>query len=105
MRKAPGSAHAAELVLLDHGLYMHLQERCGGDVFTEVCMCDMPVISHRHRRAVCSVWKSAVLHDLQQLDKSSQRLGINGKCSLVACSFVFFPPCYRLQNTFSLTFC
>ena len=38
VRKAPGSAHAAELVLLDHGLYMHLQERCGGDMPKEVCI-------------------------------------------------------------------
>ena len=58
-------------------------------------------VSCRHRRAVCSVWKSAVLHDLEQLEESTKHLGINGKCStpslesLVRCALL--QSCSRLQ--------
>lgn len=32
---------------------------------------------------MCTVWKSAVLNDLQQLEDSSKHLGINGKSNLI----------------------
>ena len=52
---------------------MSVELRMGQHPSLHVC------ISCRHRRAVCTVWKSAVLNDLQQLEDSSKRLGINGK--------------------------
>ncbi|XP_065828511.1 uncharacterized aarF domain-containing protein kinase 5-like isoform X2 [Oscarella lobularis] len=57
IRAKPGSKKCeAEIILLDHGLYMYVEPR--------------------HRQALCNLWKSIVMHDEAGMKQYSHNLGV-----------------------------
>lgn len=57
IRPLPGGGHGAQVVLLDHGLYMPLDPST--------------------RRSLSVLWKSIILHDLATLKEESRKLGVS----------------------------
>ena len=82
----------AEIVLLDHGLYMPIEKR----YMLMSCTCCVHVGIYKYmcstKESLCRIWKSIILGEVKTLERESLKLGVQSESSILSLvSFMGIP--------------